>query len=123
MYYMDKSNQDIQVAQFLNIKPYVEHLTASRTKCFKSISINILLVAFGDENKLNPVFLEIDFPLYKMMIQLSKGYRPNKKDKEDCIQLVEFIEKIMKHGNKEKELLFVNLQTNKSFKLIIRRRF
>lgn len=114
--YIDKSNQDIQVAQFLNIKPYVEHLTASEQDVLNRFRLTIK-VAFGDGNKLNPVFLEIDFPLYKMMIQLSKGYRPNKKDKEDCIQFVEFIEKIMKHGHKEKELLFVNLQTNKSFKL------
>lgn len=115
--YIDKSNQDIQVAQFLNIKPYVEHLTTSEQDVLSRFRLTIK-IAFGDENRLNPVFLEIDFPLYKMMIQLSKGYRPNKKDKEDCIQFVEFIEKIMKHGHKEKELLFVNLQSNKSFKLL-----
>lgn len=115
--YIDKSNQDIQVAQFLNIKPYVEHLTTSEQGVLNRFRLTIQ-VAFGDENKLNPVFLEIDFPLYKMLIQLFKGYRPNKKDKEDCIQFVEFIEKVMKHGNKEKELLFVNLQSNKSFKLV-----
>ena len=37
-----------------------------------------------------------------MMVKLSKGYRPNKKDKEDCIQFVEFVDKIMKLGNRER---------------------
>lgn len=52
-----------------------------------------------------------------MMVKLSKGYRPNKKDKEDCIQFVEFVDKIMKLGNREKELLFVQSNENGMFRL------
>lgn len=115
--FIDKSNQDIQVAQSLTIKPYFGHLKENRRDILEHFHLSVIL-AFGDKDKNNPNFLEIDYPLYEMLIKLSRGYRPNKKDKEDCIQFVEYIDKIMKHGNKDKELLFVNLQSNKSFKLI-----
>ncbi|MCY9138067.1 DNA phosphorothioation-dependent restriction protein DptF [Peribacillus frigoritolerans] len=115
--YIDKSNQNIQVAQLLPIKPYFGHLVDGDSGVLNRFHLTVRL-ALGDMNGKNPIFLEIDYPLYEMFVKLSKGYRPNKKDKEDCIQFVEFIDKVMQHGNREKELLFVNLQSNKSFKLI-----
>lgn len=114
--YIDKSNQDIQVAQYLNIYPSFSHLPSNNEDTLNRFHLTIVL-AYSDENKKNPVSIDIDYPLYEMMVNISKGYRPNKKDKEDCIQFVEFIDKIMKHGNKETELMFINLQSNTLFKL------
>ncbi|HDB5314934.1 TPA: DNA phosphorothioation-dependent restriction protein DptF, partial [Staphylococcus aureus] len=34
-----------------------------------------------------------------------QGYRPNKKDEEDAIKFVEFIDKLMAFGEKKNELL------------------
>ncbi|WP_426940458.1 DNA phosphorothioation-dependent restriction protein DptF [Bacillus mycoides] len=114
--FMDYSNDTTQVAQSLKVKPVVGHLKGTALEVLNRFKLNILL-AFSNEDKVNPVYLEIDYPLYEMMVKLSKGYRPNKKDKEDCIQFVEFMDKIMKLGNREKELLFVQSNENGMFKL------
>ncbi|WP_212935794.1 DNA phosphorothioation-dependent restriction protein DptF [Bacillus hominis] len=114
--FMDYSNDTTQVAQSLKIKPFVGHLKGVEAEVLNRFKLNILL-AFSNEDKVAPVYLEIDYPLYEMMVKLSKGYRPNKKDKEDCIQFVEFVDKIMKLGNREKELLFVQSNENGMFKL------
>uniref|UniRef100_UPI00299F8009 DNA phosphorothioation-dependent restriction protein DptF n=2 Tax=Bacillaceae TaxID=186817 RepID=UPI00299F8009 len=113
--FMDYSNDTIQVAQSLKIKPFVGHLKGVEPEVLNRFKLNILL-AFSNEDKVAPVYLEIDYPLYEMMVKLSKGYRPNKKDKEDCIQFVEFVDKIMKLGNREKELLFVQSNENGMFR-------
>ncbi|HDR4893631.1 DNA phosphorothioation-dependent restriction protein DptF [Bacillus cereus] len=114
--FMDYSNDTTQVAQSLKIKPFVGHLKGVEPEVLNRFKLNILL-AFSNEDKVAPVYLEIDYPLYEMMVKLSKGYRPNKKDKEDCIQFVEFVDKIMKLGNREKELLFVQSNENGMFRL------
>jgi DNA phosphorothioation-dependent restriction protein DptF len=115
--FIDKSNQDIHLAQSLNIKPFIStKSTDHQSSPLERFSLTLSL-AFSDEYKNNPIYFELDYPLFEMLIKLTKGYRPNKKDKEDCIQFGEFIEKLMTHGKKEKELLFVNLHLNKSFKL------
>ncbi|MCF6796625.1 DNA phosphorothioation-dependent restriction protein DptF [Bacillus sp. ET1] len=114
--YMDKSSSTIQVAQSLIIKRFVGNLIEKKEEVLNRFKLNMVL-GFADKNKQNPVFLEIDYQLYEMMVKLSKGYQPNKKDKEDCIQFIEFIDKVMKLGNKDKELLFVQLQGKKRFKL------
>ena len=105
---MDYSNDTTQVAQSLKIKPFVGHLKGVEPEVLNRFKLNILL-AFSNEDKVAPVYLEIDYPLYEMMVKLSKGYRPNKKDKEDCIQFVEFVDKIMKLGNREKNYCLFNL--------------
>lgn len=114
--YLDKSERSIQVAQTLIIKPSVRHLKEIGEGTLNRFKINILL-AFSDKDKEQTTLLEVDYPLFEMMVKLSKGYRPNKKDKEDFIQFVEFLERIMKLGDKEKELLFVELESNGVFKL------
>lgn len=114
--YVDKTNSHIQVAQSLEISPYFAHLKKNERESLNRFSLTLIL-AYGDKNKNNPIFLEIDYPLYEMMIKLSRGYRPNKKDKEDSIQFVEFVDKLMKLGNRDNELLFIDTQANISFKL------
>lgn len=114
--YMDNSNEVTQVAQSLILKPSVAHLQGEEEGILNRFKLNVVL-AFSNKDKEHTVLLEIDYPLYEMMMKLLKGYRPNKKDREDCIQFVEFIDKVMKLGDRDKELLFVQLDGNGMFKL------
>lgn len=114
--YIDKANQNIQIAQKLKIHPHFKHLKVNNEEVLNRFYLTMLL-AYSDQNKENPIFIEIDYPLYQIMVNLSKGYRPNKKDKEDCIQFVEFIEKVMQHGERKNELMFVSAQEGLQFKL------
>ncbi|MBP2079461.1 DNA phosphorothioation-dependent restriction protein DptF [Oceanobacillus polygoni] len=114
--YINSNNEHIQIAQSLEIKPFFNHLRQNNDTTLERFQLSILL-ALADQNKENPEFLDIDYPLYEMIIRLSRGYRPNKKDEENYIQYVKFIDRLMQHGKRKKELLFVNHQTDMMFRL------
>lgn len=114
--YLSENNHFIQTAQELSIKPFFNHLEAINENVLQRFQLEIQL-GFSNQKRENPYLLDIDYSLYEMLIKLSKGYRPNKKDQENYIKFVEYIEKVMQHGSRERELLFVNHQTGMLFKL------
>ena len=63
--------------------------------------------------------IEIDFPLYELLMRVREGYRPNKKDKNQFIKFIEFINKIEVAGSQKSELIFTekNQEQNKKFRL------
>ena len=61
--------------------------------------------------------VEIDYQLYKKIVDVNKGYCPNKNDKEEAITFVEFIDKVLTHGDMKKALLIENTSKNEKFKL------
>lgn len=114
--YIDDSVELIKIAQLLNVKPYLNHLIKRNETIFYSFKRNIVI---GFQNPISNEFtmLEIDYPLYEKILKVIKGYRPNKKDKEDAIQFVEFIDKLMKFGNKNEQLLVHHSTEDLRFKL------
>ncbi|HEX9061088.1 MAG TPA: DNA phosphorothioation-dependent restriction protein DptF, partial [Clostridia bacterium] len=50
--------------------------------------------------------LDIDYSLYCLLMDVNKGYRPNKNDKNTYINFVAFIEKILSLGYQDRELVF-----------------
>lgn len=63
--------------------------------------------------------LDIDFGLYKLLMQVNKGYRPNKKDKNHFIKFTEFVNKLEETGSQNEKLIFTekNREVNKKYKL------
>lgn len=63
--------------------------------------------------------VEIDFSLYELLIKVTRGYRPNKKDKNHFIKFIEFINKLESAGSQQEKLIFTekNRQSNKRFRL------
>ncbi|MFR3566665.1 MAG: DNA phosphorothioation-dependent restriction protein DptF [Paraclostridium sordellii] len=63
--------------------------------------------------------IEIDFTLYELLMRVREGYRPNKKDKNQFIKFIEFINKIEVAGSQKSELIFTekNQEQNKKFRL------
>ncbi|PZD93007.1 DNA phosphorothioation-dependent restriction protein DptF [Paenibacillus sambharensis] len=58
--------------------------------------------------------IEIDFSLYRLLIKIKNGYRPNKKDKFQFIKFVEFIDKLSNAGSHVNEIIFESKQFGKS---------
>lgn len=102
--YINNPNSHFRLAQSLNLKPSIEHLEVNMDDKMSSFKSNIT-IAFHDGDKKNTIYLEIDYPLYNLLLRVQNGYCPNKKDHEDAIKFVEFIENIMKLGNKSEEML------------------
>ncbi|WP_232233809.1 DNA phosphorothioation-dependent restriction protein DptF [Bacillus sp. J33] len=112
--YLNKPSDKYRLSQKLNLKPTIEHLKTNPKEILDSFKSSIVL-AYHDGNAENKIFLDIDYPLYSLLRKVQEGYRPNKKDEEDAIKFVEFIEKVMAFGDKKKELLVYFPKDNKFY--------
>ncbi|MGG0338149.1 DNA phosphorothioation-dependent restriction protein DptF [Priestia aryabhattai] len=102
--YLDKPSEKYRLAQKLELKPSISHLRPSTKEIIESFK-SFITLAYNDGKQDNNIFLDIDFPLYQLLMKVQDGYCPNRKNEEDAIKFVEFIEKLMAFGDKKKEML------------------
>ncbi|WP_231505597.1 DNA phosphorothioation-dependent restriction protein DptF [Bacillus sp. EB01] len=114
--YLDKPTDKYRLAQKLELKPTIEHLVPNMNEVLSTFKSSILLAYHGGDSS-DKIYLEIDYPLYELLAKVQQGYRPNKKDEEDAIKFIEFIEKIMSFGDKQKELLIYFPRDNRFYTL------
>lgn len=114
--YVNKADEKFRLAQQLNLKPYANHLKHSSEEILSSFKSTIL-IGYHDGDSSNKEFLDIDFPLYELLMKVQEGYRPNKKDKEDAIKFVEYIEKLMAFGEQRNEMLIHYPDDKKYYKI------
>ena len=62
--------------------------------------------------------LDVDYQLYKKIVEVNNGYHVTKNDKEQGVLFVEFIDKLLLNGNMENELLIEDKRDNRKFSLI-----
>ncbi|WLR59117.1 DNA phosphorothioation-dependent restriction protein DptF [Guptibacillus hwajinpoensis] len=114
--YINNPAEKFRIAQLLNFKPTYKHLNFNHQNVLESFKTTIHL-RYHDGNGDNQVDLEIDYPLYNLLTKVQQGYCPNKKDKEDAIKFVEFMDRIMGYGKKKDELLVQFPADERSYKL------
>lgn len=102
--YLDKPNEKYRLAQKLELRPTIEHLVPATNDILDTFKSSIILAYHGGDSS-KKIFLEIDYQLYELLFKVQNGYRPNKRDEEDAIKFIEFLEKLMNFGEKQKELL------------------
>jgi DNA phosphorothioation-dependent restriction protein DptF len=112
--YLNKPTEKYRLAQKINVKPTIDHLESRNEEVLETFKASIVL-AYHDNNKENKIYLDIDYQLYKLLTKVQEGYRPNKKDEEDAIKFVEFIEKLMAFGEKKNEILIHFPNDNKFY--------
>lgn len=63
--------------------------------------------------------IDVDFSLYQLLIRVINGYRPNRKDKNQFIKFIEFVNKLEETGSQNEKLIFTekNREVNKKYKL------
>ena len=69
-----------------------------------------LIIGYKSEDKGINYKIDIDFNLYELLMRIKDGYRPNKNDKYNYINFVEFINKIQKLGSQNKEIYIEDKQ-------------
>ncbi|SIS63371.1 DNA phosphorothioation-dependent restriction protein DptF [Salimicrobium flavidum] len=97
-----------KIAQHLKLNPSLAHLEQLQRNSNGAVIRNFhttLTVAYTSTDQEYKAELNVDYHLYKLILAVLDGYRPNKKDEEDAIQLIEFVEKALKFGSYKKELL------------------
>ena len=114
--YVNSTGEKYQVAQHLEFRPLLNHLSFIYKDVLDSFKTTIHL-RYHEGNGEQLVDLEVDYPLYNLLTKVRRGYCPSKKDKEDGIKFVEFIDRIMEYGNKRHELLIQFPMDERSYKL------
>lgn len=108
--YIDEAVGPMNIAQALKLRKDSGHLIKRQEEVFTRFK-NTIIIGFQGEQ------LEIDYPLYETIIRVLDGYRPNKKDKEDAIQFLEFVEKLIRASNLKDELIVYDMHEKLMFKL------
>lgn len=116
--YLSKTRGEYKVAQHLHLNPKMPEFDAESEEPLQRFRETMEL-SFNNNMSLddNTIKIEIDFSLFHLLQRVLKGYLPNKKDYEDAIQFVEFIDKALKIGNQREELLLCNPKKSKVFRL------
>ena len=92
-----------KMSQRLNIKPDLSNLKINESIELFKFNPNLTLVYKSEEQGIS-YSIDIDFNLYELLMRVKNGYRPNKNDKYNYINFTEFINKIQKLGNQNKEI-------------------
>lgn len=116
--FMGKNQIKYKVSEKIELKVDTSNLPSSDEDDLKKF-IDTLKLKYRSQNSETPYEIILDYNLYKLLIQVNNGYRPNKKDKNHFIKFVEFINKLEEAGSQNEELLFTekNRENNKQFKL------
>ncbi|UYZ24024.1 DNA phosphorothioation-dependent restriction protein DptF [Mesobacillus jeotgali] len=112
--YLSKPSDKYRLAQKLKPKPTVEHLSPNTNEVLDTFKSSIV-IGYNNGNSENNLFIEIDFQLYSLLKKVVAGYRPNKRDEEDAIKFMEFMEKLMEFGEKKEEMLIHFPRDNKFY--------
>lgn len=116
--FMGKNQIRYKVSEELELKVDTSNLPKMIDNNLKKF-ITTLKLRYKSE-KLNKSYeIDVDFSLYKLLMQVINGYRPNKKDKNQFISFIEFINKLEESGSQNEKLIFTekNRDINKKYKL------
>ncbi|WP_052952104.1 DNA phosphorothioation-dependent restriction protein DptF [Paraclostridium benzoelyticum] len=104
-----------KMSQRLNIKPDLSNLKINDSNELFKFNPNLNLI-YKSEEQGKSYGIDIDFNLYELLMRVKNGYRPNKNDKYNYINFVEFINKIQKLGNQNKEIYIEDRSGSKNLK-------
>ncbi|MDQ6423054.1 DNA phosphorothioation-dependent restriction protein DptF [Paenibacillus sp. LHD-117] len=97
--------------QRLEIQPLINKEMVKRSEKELSRFLIKIPVAFKLKNTDGSVAVELDFSLYRLVTKIGEGYRPNKNDKLQFINFVDFINKLSELGNGHEEIIVEEVQT------------
>ncbi|MBO3284810.1 DNA phosphorothioation-dependent restriction protein DptF [Paenibacillus sp. FSL M8-0228] len=112
--YISPVHEKYRLAQRMKLSPNIKHIkmqSGEKLEIFKD-RINIAFEIGGSVHH-----LEIDYTLFHLFRRVLDGYRPNRQDEEEMVHFIEFIEKLMRSGEKKDQLLIHYITDNKIFYL------
>ncbi|AOR23772.1 DNA phosphorothioation-dependent restriction protein DptF [Clostridium taeniosporum] len=116
--FLGKNQIKYKISENIKLKADASNLPKNDDDDLKKF-IETLKLKYKGEKAEKSYEIDIDYRLYKLLVQVNNGYRPNKKDKNHFIKFVEFINKLEESGSQNEELMFTekNRENNKQFKL------
>ena len=123
---LGRNQMRYKMSQRLNILADISNLKKDTSEELLKFNPSLIL-GYKSENEIkNESYkIDIDFNLYELLMRVKSGYRPNKNDKYNYINFVEFINKIQKLGNQNKKVYIEDKQGigNPNYVLIYKSEF
>lgn len=114
--YPGRNQLKYTISQSIKIKPYTDNLKAIDKECLDSFSTDMTLYFINsNENDSKKYEIRIDYPLYELLVRIKDGYRPNKQDKNNFINFVDFVSNMIENS-KEQELVKITEKIGKELK-------
>ncbi|MBU5310511.1 DNA phosphorothioation-dependent restriction protein DptF [Tissierella carlieri] len=116
--FMGKKQIKYKISEDIELKVDTSNLPENEEVELKKFA-TILSLQYKSEKLEKAYEVNIDFNLYRLLIQVNNGYRPNKKDKNNFINFIEFINKLEETGSQNQKLIFTekNREYNNKYKL------
>ena len=116
--FVGKSQLKYKVSEKLELKADTSSLPINKdSELIKFLTE--MEIRYKGDNLDSSCSIDIDYSLYDLLIRVGNGYRPNKKDKNNFIKFIEFINKIECAGSQNNQLTFTekNREENKKYRL------
>ncbi|MBS5126220.1 MAG: DNA phosphorothioation-dependent restriction protein DptF [Clostridium sp.] len=116
--FVAKNQIKYKVSEEIELKADVSNIPkndeAELVKFLTTLKIKYKKEGTNDSNE-----IDLDYGLYDLLQKVINGYRPNKKDKNQFIKFIEFINRTEEMGSRDEKLVFTekNKDTNKKYKL------
>lgn len=104
-----KNQMKYKISQKLNLSADLSNIKVNGSEELLKFNPS-LIIGYKSEDKGTNYKIDIDFNLYELLMRIKDGYRPNKNDKYNYINFVEFINKIQKLGSQNKEIYIEDKQ-------------
>ncbi|WP_270474718.1 DNA phosphorothioation-dependent restriction protein DptF [Clostridium cochlearium] len=116
--FIGKNQNKYKISEEIDLKVDTSNLSINNDSNLKKF-ITTLKLKYKNEKSEKSYEIDVDFSLYKLLVQVVNGYRPNKKDKNQFIKFIEFINKLEKIGSQREKLIFTekNRESNRKYKL------
>lgn len=116
--FLGKSQIKYKISEDIELKADTSNLPQNKKEELNKFMTTLKLEYKGNISQ-ESYTIDIDFALYKLLLQINNGYRPNRKDKNQFISFVEFIGKLEETGSQKKKLVFTekSKKINKKYKL------
>lgn len=116
--FIGNNQNKYKVSEDIELKADTSNLVEHDEKELKKF-MTTLRLRYKSEKSDESHNIDIDFALYKLLRHVNEGYRPNKKDKNQFVNFIEFINKLEEAGSQNQKLIFTekNREQNKKYKL------
>ncbi|WP_300262348.1 DNA phosphorothioation-dependent restriction protein DptF [Clostridium sp.] len=116
--FIGKNQNKYKVSEEIEFKADISNLPSNKDNELIKF-LNTMEIKFKSNRLEVSEIIDVDYSLYKLLKKVNDGYRPNKKDKNQFVKFVEFINKLDAAGSQDESLLFTekNRDNNKKYRL------
>ena len=110
----DDLHEGITLYEHIDFEPYLEDIPSEQKVEELQRFLPYIVVKYENKNTGEIISLDIDYSLYELIYKLASGYIQTADDRNNHADFISFIQKILKTGTADKELILVTEDNRKA---------